>query len=162
MEFLENLPSDVKFGLNFIHPVLMWTIFATTLYAAYLGFKIRETRTTKDAELRKKLIPGKFAQKHYLMGSIVLALVTLGTVGGMLVTYINNGKLFVGAHLLAGLGMLSILAVSTALSPLMQKGSEWARYTHITLNLVMVSIFGWQALTGVQIVQRIISSRAGV
>jgi uncharacterized membrane protein len=58
--------------------------------------------------------------------------------------------------------MLSILAVSTALSPLMQKGSEWARYTHITLNLVMVSIFGWQALTGVQIVQRIISSRAGV
>jgi hypothetical protein len=160
MEFLENLPSDVKFGLNFLHPTLMWAMFATALYAAYLGFKGRETRTTKDAETRKKLIPGKFMQKHYLMGSLLLALVTVGTVGGMLVTYINNGKLFVGAHLLAGLGMLTILAISASLSPLMQKGSEWARYTHITLNLAMVSIFGWQALTGVQIVQRILSSRS--
>jgi hypothetical protein len=35
----------------------------------------------------------------------VLALMVVGSIGGMVVTYLNNGKLFIGAHLLAGLGM---------------------------------------------------------
>ncbi|MCY7273775.1 MAG: DUF4079 domain-containing protein, partial [Phormidesmis sp. CAN_BIN44] len=39
----------------------------------------------------------------------------------------------------------------------MQKGQDWARYTHISLNVVIMGLFGWQALTGVEIVQRIIS-----
>lgn len=82
----------------------------------------------------------------------------LGTIGGMTVTYINNGKLFVGPHLLAGLGMTGLIATSAALSPLMQKGAEWARVTHIALNTILVGLFGWQAVTGVQIVLRIISN----
>jgi hypothetical protein len=39
----------------------------------------------------------------------------------------------------------------------MQKGVDWARYTHITLNVVLLGLFGWQALSGVEILQRIIS-----
>jgi hypothetical protein len=39
----------------------------------------------------------------------------------------------------------------------MQKGADWARYSHIFLNVVILGLFGWQALTGVEIVQRIIS-----
>jgi uncharacterized membrane protein len=75
----------------------------------------------------------------------------------MAATYINNGKLFVGSHLLAGLGMTGLIATSAALSPLMQKGQNWARFTHIALNVVLLGLFGWQAVTGVQVVQRIIS-----
>ena len=40
----------------------------------------------------------------------------------------------------------------------MQKGNDAARYTHITLNMVLVGLFGWQAVTGVQIVQRILEN----
>ena len=81
----------------------------------------------------------------------------IGSIGGMAVTYINNGKLFVGPHLLAGLGMTGLIAAAASLSPFMQKGQNWARVTHIALNVVLLGLFGWQAITGVQIVQRIIS-----
>ena len=93
---------------------------------------------------------------HPLLMWVVLGLTLLGTVGGMAVTYINNGKLFVGSHLIAGLGMASLIAVSASLTPLMQKGVEWARVSHIALNSVIVGLFAWQAVTGLDIVQRII------
>ncbi|MCY7408292.1 MAG: DUF4079 domain-containing protein, partial [Alkalinema sp. CAN_BIN05] len=102
------------------------------------------------------LIAGKFKDKHHAIGSAVLALMVLGTVGGMAVTYINNGKLFVGSHLFVGLGMASLIAVSASLTPLMQKGVEWARVSHIALNSAIVGLFAWQAVTGLDIVQRII------
>jgi hypothetical protein len=76
----------------------------------------------------------------------------------MAVTYINNGKLFVGPHLLAGLGMTGLIAFSAALSPFMQKGANWARATHILLNFTLLGLFAWQAITGVQIIQRILTN----
>lgn len=152
------LPDDIKFGLNFFHPLLMWVLLALTLYAANLGFKWRKARTA-EGDVKKEMLKGKYNLKHYQIGSLVLALMVLGTVGGMAVTYINNGKLFVGPHLLAGLGMTSLIAVSAALSPLMQKGQEWARSTHIALNTVIVALFAWQAVTGLEIVQRIWANR---
>ena len=76
----------------------------------------------------------------------------------MAATYINYGKLFVGPHLLVGLSMTGLIATSAALVPFMQKGNETARLTHISLNVVLVGLFGWQALTGMQIVQRILEN----
>jgi len=106
---------------------------------------------------RKAIIKGKFSIKHHQIGSVLLALMVLGSIGGMAVTYINNGKLFVGPHLLAGLGMTGMIAVSASLTPYMQKGVNWARYSHITLNTIILGLFAWQAVTGVEIVQGIIS-----
>ncbi|PSB19753.1 DUF4079 domain-containing protein [Phormidesmis priestleyi ULC007] len=153
---LDKIPESVKVYSQFLHPVLMWVLFALTLYALYLGVQIRRTRAA-EGDLKKELIKGKFNVKHYQIGSVVLALMVVGSIAGMVITYINNGKLFVGSHLLAGLSMTALIAVSASLSPFMQKGQDWARYTHITLNVVIVGLFSWQALTGVQIVQRIIS-----
>jgi uncharacterized membrane protein len=53
--------------------------------------------------------------------------------------------------------MTGLIAVSASLSPFMQKGNNWARFTHIALNIVLLGLFGWQAITGMQIVERIIS-----
>jgi uncharacterized membrane protein len=52
--------------------------------------------------------------------------------------------------------MTATIATSAALVPYMQKGNDFARYTHITLNIILLGLFGWQAITGMQIVQRII------
>lgn len=142
--------------LNFVHPIVMWLLLATTLYALYLGIQARRTRLA-DAETRKQLIKGKFAVKHHQVGSILLAIMVFGTVGGMGATYLEAGKLFVGPHLLVGLCMATLIATSASLVPFMQKGSETARLTHITLNVVLTGLFGWQALTGMQIVQRLLS-----
>lgn len=150
------IPESVKVWSQFFHPILMWVIFILMGYALYLGMKVRKTRSA-EGEAKKELIKGRFNVRHYQLGSILLALMVLGSLGGMAVTYIVNGKLFVTAHLLAGLGMTGLIAVSAALSPFMQKGNDLARYTHIFLNVGLLGLFGWQAVTGMDIVQRIIS-----
>ncbi|MBD1896335.1 MULTISPECIES: DUF4079 domain-containing protein [unclassified Coleofasciculus] len=151
-----EIPVSIKPWLNFIHPALMWVLLGTSLYALYLGILVRRTRNA-EGEAKKELIKGRFNVRHYQVGSLLLALMVIGTLIGMGVTYINNGKLFVGPHLLAGLGMTGMIAVSAALSPYMQKGHNWARYSHIFLNVVLLGLFGWQAVSGVEILQRIIS-----
>ncbi|OCR01416.1 hypothetical protein BCD67_23470 [Oscillatoriales cyanobacterium USR001] len=149
------IPEPLKIWGQFIHPTIMWVLLAGTIYALYLGIQIRRTRAA-EGEAKKELIQGKFNIKHYQVGSILLAAMVLTTLMGMGFTYINNGKLFIGPHLLLGLGMTGIIATSAALSPYMQKGNDWARYTHIALNVTLLGLFGWQAVTGMQILVKII------
>ncbi|MDX2241420.1 MAG: DUF4079 domain-containing protein [Leptolyngbyaceae cyanobacterium bins.302] len=150
----------IKVWSQFFHPILMWVIFILMGYALYLGIKVRKTRSAQGDE-KKELIKGKYNTKHFQLGSVLLALMVLGSIGGMAITYLNSGKLFVNPHLIAGLGMTGLIAVSAALSPFMQKGQDWARYTHIFLNIGLLGLFGWQAVTGMDIVQRIISRIQG-
>jgi hypothetical protein len=154
-----EIPESIKPWLNFIHPLMMWALLAIAVYALYLGVQIRRTRSA-EGDTKKELIKGKFNIKHYQIGSALLAFMVVGTIGGMAVTYINNGKLFFGPHLLVGLGMTGLVATSASLSPFMQKGQGWARYTHIFLNVGLLGLFGWQAVTGMQIVQRILENMA--
>ncbi|MDZ7950246.1 MAG: DUF4079 domain-containing protein [Nostoc sp. DedQUE12b] len=151
-----ELSTSVKYWLNFFHPAFMWALLVLSIYAAYLGLQLQRTRNAQGEE-KKELIKGRYNIRHYQIGSILLALMVAGAIGGMAVTYINNGKLFVGPHLLAGLGMTSLIAFSAALSPYMQKGANWARATHILINFTLLGLFAWQAVTGVQIVQRILT-----
>ncbi len=152
-----SLPQWLKLSLPFFHPVLMILAFALALYTLYLGLQARRVRTA-SADERKDLIKGKFGQRHYLAGSLFLLLMVFGALGGMAVTYLNNGKLFVGPHLLAGLGIVALVTTSAALAPLMKDGQKtWARQLHVLLNGVILVILGWQAVTGFQIVQRILS-----
>lgn len=155
-----EIPEPIKVWSQFGHPLIMWVLLGLSVYAMYLGVQIRRTRSA-EGDVKKQLIQGKFNLKHHQVGSILLTLMVLGTLGGMAVTYINNGKLFFGPHLLVGLGMTGVIATSASLTPFMQKGNDWARYTHIFLNVVLLGLFGWQAVTGMQIVQRILDRMAG-
>ncbi len=151
-----QLPQTVETILPFFHPALMFGTLGLAIYILYLGMQVRRIRSA-TGETKKELVKGKFAQRHFSMASVFLVLIILGTLGGMAVTYISNGKLFVGAHLLAGLGMSGLVAMSAGLAPLMKDGQKvWARNLHIVLNVVVVGILGWQAVTGLQIVQRIL------
>ncbi|NET61926.1 MAG: DUF4079 domain-containing protein [Symploca sp. SIO2E6] len=151
-----EIPESIKFWSQFIHPIVMWVLLGISIYALSLGIKIRKTRTA-EGEAKKELIKGKYNDKHHQVGSLLLSFMVIGSIAAMAVTYINNGKLFFGPHLLAGLGMMAIIATSASLTPFMQKGQDWARYTHITLNISLLGIFSWQAVTGMQIVQKILS-----
>ena len=151
-----ELSPSVKYWSQFFHPTMMWALVLISLYAGYLGLQVQRTRSAQGDE-KKELIKGRYNVRHYQIGSILLALMVMGSIGGMAVTYINNGKLFVGPHLLAGLGMTGLIAASASLSPFMQKGANWARMTHIVLNFSILGLFTWQAITGVQIVQKILT-----
>lgn len=150
-----EIPAEVKTWSQFFHPVFMWVLLALSIYALYLGIQVIRTRHA-DKEVRKELVKKQYGTKHYKVGATLLAFMVLGSIGGMAVTYINNGKLFFGPHLLVGLGMTGLIASSAALSPFMQKGNQAARYGHIALNAALLGLFGWQAVTGMQIVQKIL------
>ena len=151
-----EIPAEIKPWLNFIHPILMWVLLGVSIYALYLGVQWRRTRTA-EGEAKKELIKARYNVRHYQIGSVLLALMVIGAIAAMGVTYINNGKLFFGPHLLVGLGMTGMIAVSASLSPFMQKGQDWARYTHIVLNATLLALFSWQAVSGIQIIQNIVS-----
>lgn len=97
------IPESVKFGSQFIHPVLMWVLLATAIYALYLGLKIRQTRNG-EGETKKELIQGRYNVRHYQIGSISLAFIPipiyLGIIGSLL------------AGLATGVGGLPILFIS--------------------------------------------------
>jgi hypothetical protein len=57
--------------------------------------------------------------------------------------------------------MMGMIATSASLVPFMQKGNDTARYTHIALNTVLVGLFSWQAFSGIQIVQKILTKMFG-
>ena len=155
-----EIPESVKVWSQFFHPLFMWILFGMTLYSMYLGLKIRKTRSATGDE-KKELVKGKFNLKHQQVSSLILAFMILGSLGGMAVTYMNNEKLFFGPHLLVGLAMMGVIATSSSLTPWMQKGNDLARYTHITLNTVLVGLFGWQAVSGMDIVQKILERMQG-
>jgi hypothetical protein len=152
------MPEALAYNLNFVHPLLMWVLFGLSGYAMLLGIKAKKTRTA-DAETRKQLIKGQYAKRHFQIGGALLAVMVLGTFGGMAVTYLNNGKLFVGPHLLVGIGMTCLVALAVALIPLVQQGNLIARKAHVGLNMLMMTLFLWQAVTGMQIVNKIWENR---
>ena len=152
-----ELPASLAFGLNFLHPLLMWVLLALCGYSMFLGIKAKKTRTAMPEE-RKQLIKGKYGRRHFNLGGLVLALMVVGTFGGMAVTYLNNGKLFVGPHLLAGIAMTSLIAIAAGLSPLIQQGNWIARKVHVGLNMTVMTLFLWQAVTGLQIINKILTS----
>ena len=154
----DAMPEALAYSLNFLHPLLMLGLLALSGYGMLLGIKAKKTRTA-DAETRKQLIQGQFAKRHFQIGSLILAITVLGTFGGMAVTYLNNGKLFVGPHLLVGIGMTCLVALAVSLTPLMQQGNLIARKAHVGLNMAMMTLFLWQAVSGFQILNKIWENR---
>ncbi|MCF8139718.1 MAG: hypothetical protein RLZZ213_22 [Cyanobacteriota bacterium] len=152
------MPEALAYNLNFLHPLLMLGLLALSSYGMLLGIKAKKTRTA-DAETRKQLIKGQFAKRHFQIGSLILAITVLGTFGGMAVTYLNNGKLFVGPHLLVGIGMTCLIALAVSLTSLMQQGNLIARKVHVGLNMAMMTLFLWQAVSGFQILNKIWENR---
>lgn len=151
-----TIPESVKVWSQFIHPIVMWALLATAIYALYLGLKVRQSRNA-EGETKKELVKGRYNIRHYQVGSVLLAFMVISAIFAMAVTYINNGKLVLGPHLIVGLTTVSLIVTSASLAPFMQKGNMWARNIHFTLNIGVLGLFGWQAITGIQIVQKIIS-----
>ena len=150
------IPNSVKVGSQFIHPLIGWILFATTIYTLYLGLKVRQTRNIKG-KAKQELIKGRYNLRHYKIASLLLAFITLNAFLAMAVTYINTGKIFFGSHLIVGLIVTSLIVISASLSPFMQRGNVLARNIHLALGISILGLFGWQAITGTQVVQNIIS-----
>lgn len=150
------IPNSLKVWSQFVHPVVMWVLLIITIYTLYLGLKVRQTRNARS-EVKKELIKGRYNIKHYKIASLLLAFLTLNAFFAMAVTYVNTGKIFFGSHLITGLIVVNLVVISASLSPFMQRGNMWARNVHLIIGTSILVLFGWQAITGTQVVQNIIS-----
>ncbi|MEW5306132.1 MAG: hypothetical protein WDW36_008622 [Sanguina aurantia] len=167
-----------------LHPIVMGSLFVASLYSAYLGYQWKRTReivdevrdmkrmlpamvgdvrppspldaqiVAKEAE-RKVLLEGKHKDKHFAMGSILLASGVGIAIEGAANTYVRTGKLFPGPHLYAGMVIVSLWAFAAALVPEMQKGNQTARNLHIGSNIIQIGLFAWQLPTGWEIVEKV-------
>ncbi|MBF2026266.1 MAG: DUF4079 domain-containing protein [Oscillatoriales cyanobacterium C42_A2020_001] len=157
---ISNTPVWLKSFIAFTHPVLMLGTVLGGLYALYLGALVRRTRTA-DAEVRKELIKGKFNQKHFQLGSVLLAIWVLGGISGMAATYTLYQKLFVSPHLIVGLISVGLVALAAMFAPLMQQGKEWARIAHITCTSLLIGAVFYQSFTGLKIVLKMVQEMFG-
>jgi MFS family permease len=153
------LPEWVKIGSQFFHPVVQTTLLAIAFYTLYLGIQVRKMRTAQGEE-KKELVKGRYGQRHHQLSSILMAVLVLSAFGAMAVTYINYGKLVLGPHLIVGLITAGLIVTAAALVPYMLKGNIAARNAHVALNIVVLGLFSWQLITGLQIVQKIVSRMA--
>jgi hypothetical protein len=104
---------------------------------------------------RKDLAQGKFRDRHYNAGSLLLAFGVCIAIEGCLNTYARTGKLFPGPHLYAGAAIVALWAAAASLVPAMQRGNDTARNAHIALNTLNVTLFLWQVPTGLEIVGKV-------
>jgi hypothetical protein len=147
----------MPFALNFVHPVLMWGLLGLMLYSGYLGLKASQIRKVGPDE-RKAMLPLHFGQRHAQLGLVILGLTLLGAAGGMGATFLKNGKLILGPHLFVGLAVATLVIATASLGPSLQKGKDWARGLHVALNGTVLVLFGWQAISGVAIVQKLLTA----
>jgi hypothetical protein len=104
---------------------------------------------------RKELTAGNFRDRHFNMGSFLLAGGVTIALEGCVNTYFRTGKLFPGPHLFAGASIVALWAMAASLVPAMQKGNDAARSAHIALNALNVCLFLWQIPTGLDIVGKV-------
>lgn len=149
VEAFKSIPASLG------HPVTMWALLGTCVYTFYLGYQSSQIRKV-EPEKRKVLLKAKVTDRHFQTSATLFAIMTCATFGGMANTYTRTGKLFPGPHLYAGLGLVATMSVMVSLVPRMQKGKEWARQAHFSLAFVALSMFGWQAKTGMDIVAKLL------
>jgi hypothetical protein len=152
MQLLEKLSINYEFSNSRISQSLV-AIYPPDYYVGVIS----NSNLCFIFRTENELIKGRYNIKHYQVGSVLLAVLTLNAFFAMAVTYVNHGKIFFGSHLIVGLTVVSLIVTSASLSPFMQRGNVWARNLHFTINIGVLGLFGWQAITGVQVVQKIIS-----
>ena len=126
--------------------------------SAALVAQVSELESQIDAltATRKELAGGSYRDVHYQVGSVVLGLGTAFAIEGPVNTFLRAQKLFPGPHLYAGAGVVVCWAMAASLVPLMTKGNDAARTSHIAFNVLALGLFTGQLPTGWQITMKVI------
>jgi F0F1-type ATP synthase assembly protein I len=148
--------TPIEAGLSLIHPIVMVISLVLAFYTLYLGLKARQMRSAKG-KTKKQLIEQRYGIKHYQLSSILLSIFVIGPILGMAMTYIIRGKLFLDFHLIVGLAIAALISISASLVPFMLKENKLARNIHLVINIIVLGLFGWQSITGMQILQHYVA-----
>lgn len=132
MELLKTLIPYMTIG----HALFNTCLFIAFIYQAFLGWNIRENRISDDKPATEEI------RRHRKIGPILTALVPLGFLAGLTLTYLDSGN--IAKHPLhLGVGTLLVIAViSTWLISKNIKGTSlnW-RTLHFTVGVAIILLF---------------------
>lgn len=109
-------------------------------------FTALQAQIDEISATRKELAGSDLRTKHYQVGSVILGLGTAFAIEGPVNTFLRAQKLFPGPHLYAGAGIVVAWAMAASLVPMMTKGSDAARYSHMAFNVLAFGLFTWQCV----------------
>jgi hypothetical protein len=136
--------------LLWIHPVVQALTGLLALYVLRLGlsrFAARHLGKTTAFQW----------DRHVLLGRIVVLVWAAGALGGLAVTYVVYGKIFPESlHFRVGLLVLPVLLVTWLSGTWLNRHRNQSRIlpvVHMANNVLLLVLFGMQAVTGLGIVQ---------
>lgn len=139
MEFSKMLIPYMTIG----HALFNTCLFIVFIYQAAIGWRIRKNRLSADKPEAAKI------RRHRKMGPVIAALLPLGFLAGLLITFLGEGGM--GKHPLhLGVGSLLVAAViSTWLVSKNIKGtsSSW-RTLHLGIGIIIIVLFIGQIFLG--------------
>jgi len=145
-----EIPIILRSLITFLHPLLMLSALAGTIYTLYLGIQVRRTRNV-DAASKKQMLKAKYNQRHFQLSSTLLPAWVFGSVMGMAATYVLYNQLFFSPHLVGGLSFICTASLAAALVPFMRQGNSWARIAHVVLAILLIALSILQLITGLMI-----------
>lgn len=94
---------------------------------------------------------------HIALGLVLIALVLLLVTVGIIGTLGHYGSLGHSSHLVAGLGVVTLVLLS-GLSATQIHRTSWGRPLHLGLNGILLIALAWVSWTGWQVVQKYLPS----
>ncbi|XWK87074.1 MAG: DUF4079 domain-containing protein [Phormidium sp.] len=106
------------------------------------------------ARLFRQQRPSWLRPFHYLIGSLMVALVLLLLAIGIIGTLGHYGSLGHSPHLPIGLGVVGLVLLSAGSATQISPRRPWIRYLHVGTNIVLLVGFLLVTLTGWSVVQK--------
>ncbi|MFZ7127376.1 MAG: DUF4079 family protein [Desulfobacterales bacterium] len=136
--------------LLWIHPIVQGLTALLAIYVLALGLSRFAARHLG--------MNTKFQwNRHVAMGKIVVIVWAAGALGGLAVTYLTYGKVFTESlHFRIGLLILPVLLVTWITGTRMDRNRNQSNVLpviHLANNVLLLILAGFQAVTGLGIVQ---------
>lgn len=128
-----------------VHGALNLLVMSLFWYQAFLGFKIRKAR--KSGGLNPKAV-----KRHRKLGPLFVLLAFVGYSGGAALAYLDNGRLLkYPLHFINGTIIIAAVSVTFIVSRRLTLQDERLRNIHLTLGLLILSLYALQVLLGLSI-----------
>ncbi|ADH86423.1 DUF4079 family protein [Desulfurivibrio alkaliphilus] len=142
----EELPQTVRLLIPWLglgHGIFMALLLVMFFYQARLGRRIRIRRQAGESP------EGAIIRRHRRLGPWLALLCLLGFSGGLLIVFMNMGRVAVHPpHLLLGLAIILTLGGIYAASRQIRPRETLWRHRHRRLGILLLSLYPVQLLLG--------------
>ncbi|RMF22538.1 MAG: DUF4079 domain-containing protein [Cyanobacteria bacterium J083] len=134
----------------------LWKIAAWSMGFTILAYIMLATSGIwlLHSRIKEQLRPLWLPPLHYLTGAMMVLLVLLLLAIGLIGTAGHYGTLGHSPHLIAGLGVVMLVALSAWSASQISPQKPWARSLHLLTNVILLFGLVFVSLTGWIVVQK--------